>query len=130
VVFQYTFSGSQGWIPITSAITDHHGAYHIVWTPEATGNFTVEAAWSGNETHFGTSKNVTVMLGSASPSFFETLLGRLVVYGTSIATIIAVIALYLTRKKRKVHGNYQDAKTSAHAGSSLLVPMSAKIVAV
>jgi hypothetical protein len=101
VVFQYTFSGSQGWIPITSAITDHHGAYHIVWTPEATGNFTVEAAWSGNETHFGTSTNATVILTSSSPPFFGTLFGQVLVFGVSIAVLIGVIAFYITKNKRK-----------------------------
>lgn len=110
VVFRYTFAGSDGWIPITSGVTDHLGGYHIVWMPTATGNFTIEAEWSGNETHFGTSKNVTVMLGSTSPPFFETLLGKLAVYGTSIAVVIAVIAFYVTRKKRKVRAYNQNAK--------------------
>jgi PKD repeat protein len=103
VVFQYTFPGSQGWIPITSAITDHLGAYHIVWTPTATGNFTIEAEWSGNETHFGVSKNFTVILGPASLSFFDTILGRLVAVGTPIAVIMAVIAFYITRRKHRNH---------------------------
>jgi len=60
VVLYYTFSGISTWTPITSDVTDNLGRYHAVWTPPATGYFTIKAEWNGNTTHLETSNTTTL----------------------------------------------------------------------
>jgi parallel beta-helix repeat protein len=58
ILLSYTFPGASTWSPITSATTDSSGSYRMTWIPTATGDFTVKAEYSGNETHLSSSSVV------------------------------------------------------------------------
>lgn len=60
IIISYTFPGTSEWTLLTSATTDSQGNYHSMWVPQATGEFTLKAEWTGNETHLGTNKNTTL----------------------------------------------------------------------
>jgi len=51
VLLSYMKQGLSTWVPITSVVTDSNGAYSFSWFPNATGNFTIAAEYTGNETY-------------------------------------------------------------------------------
>jgi len=62
IVVSYTFAGADTWFPISSATTDDAGQYSLQWIPTASGNFSVMAEWSGNQTYLGTQSVVSLSI--------------------------------------------------------------------
>lgn len=62
IVLSYTFTGLDSWIPISSSTTNAMGDYSIQWDNTATGDFTLKAAWSGNEIHKGSSNTAILSI--------------------------------------------------------------------
>lgn len=60
IVLTYTV-GQVGGL-ITSVKTDSDGKYSAVWKPSATGNYTLQAEWRGNETYFGSIATSTPLI--------------------------------------------------------------------
>jgi len=60
VVLTYAVGSVGG--PITSVKTDSDGKYSAVWKPSATGNYTLQAQWNGNDTYYGSSVYSTPLI--------------------------------------------------------------------
>ena len=49
ILLEYTVPGTENWYLITSAQTQSDGSYQALWSPSATGYYTIKASWMGNE---------------------------------------------------------------------------------
>jgi hypothetical protein len=69
VVISFRVPGSDAWTTITSAKTDSSGTFAAVWILQATGNFTIQANWAGNDvqdTGYATAFLMSVAQGANS----------------------------------------------------------------
>ncbi len=48
VVLSFAVPGSDTWTIVTSSQTNSSGVYKATWVPQATGNFTLRASWTGD----------------------------------------------------------------------------------
>ncbi len=48
IIIAYKVPGSETWTTIASSQTDARGNYEMVWTPHATGEFSLRATWVGD----------------------------------------------------------------------------------
>jgi hypothetical protein len=60
IMFSYIVQGFSIWIPLASTVSDEQGEFSISWIPQATGQFTVKAEWSGDSTRSPSSNSTTV----------------------------------------------------------------------
>jgi parallel beta-helix repeat protein len=60
VLLSYTFTGSNSWTPISSDLTSSSGEYSIQWINTASGTFTLNATWNGNDEYLGASATTTL----------------------------------------------------------------------
>jgi hypothetical protein len=60
VLLSYSINNGTSWTELTTVNTDNSGDFTVLWTPLATGNYLLEAAWSGN--YFYPPTNTTVNL--------------------------------------------------------------------
>lgn len=49
IVISFRVPGTDTWTVLTSAATNSVGEYQAVWLPQATGNFTLKASWTGGD---------------------------------------------------------------------------------
>jgi hypothetical protein len=48
VLFSYSVNNGTSWNDLTTVNTDNAGGFTVLWTPSATGNYLIKAAWAGN----------------------------------------------------------------------------------
>jgi hypothetical protein len=106
----YILDSNGNYRPIGTATTDVTGTYHLVWTPDIAGNYTVYANFAGTNGYYPSSDTTsfTVMQASATVAPTATPLSGLasnttVEYGIVAIIIViviigAVLALLVTRK--------------------------------
>lgn len=71
VILSYMIPAVGNWNPVTSAVTDHDGAYVASWFPAATGTFGLKVEWPGNGYFAGNHQvsNVSVVSKKESDEF-------------------------------------------------------------
>jgi hypothetical protein len=96
---------------IGTAYTDESGTYHLTWTPDIAGNFTVFATFAGNHGYYGSSAETAFYAGptaatpapTASPPSGLATQSTLEYIGVAIIIVIivigAVLAVLVSRKR-------------------------------
>lgn len=58
VILTYRVPGVSVWNLITSTLTKSDGTYSVIWSPSATGYYTINASWAGNDQYLGASDTI------------------------------------------------------------------------
>jgi hypothetical protein len=98
VTLSYKIPTSEGWIPITTSVTNQDGSYTAGWLPTATGNFTIKAEWENNAEAFD---NIHVTNGESV--LFNQDSTNFGLISLLILLAVAVVGLPIYIKKRRVN---------------------------
>lgn len=69
VILSYRVPGVSTWNLITSITTESDGSFSAVWIPSATGRYTINASWVGNEVYPGASALIDLAVTSVADRY-------------------------------------------------------------
>jgi len=96
-------SGTKGYVEVTVAKDLVENAADVkVYLDGDKLNYTVKSlddSWLLHFTYLHSTHKVTISLGDLSVPFLETLLGKVVLYGIPITTMVILIIIYILKKR-------------------------------